>query len=67
MSIKINYSKTIRSEISSNLVLFSNEKFSLSTLKGHLSNSEFAYISDLLKTIDLKKNLFVFELNSKKK
>ena len=67
MSIKINYSKTIRSKISSNLVLFSNEKFSLSTLKGHLSNSEFTYISDLLKTIDLKKNLFVFELNSKKK
>ena len=67
MSIKINYSKIIKSKILSNLVLFSNEKFNLNTLKSHLSNSEFSYISDLLKTIDLKKNLFVFELNSKKK
>jgi len=67
MSIKINYSKIIKGKILSNLVLFSNEKFNLSTLKSHLSNSEFSYISDLLKTIDLKKNLFVFELNSKKK
>ena len=55
MSIKINYSKTIKGKILSNLVLFSNEKFNLGTLKGHLSNSEFSYISDLLKTIDLKK------------
>ena len=66
MSIKINYSK-IKGKILSNLVLFSNEKFNLNTLKSHLSNSEFSYISDLLKTIDLKKNLVVFELNSKKK
>ena len=67
MSIKINYLKIIKGKILSNIVLFSNEKFNLSTLKSHLSNSEFSYISDLLKTIDLKKNLFVFELNSKKK
>ena len=28
------------------MLLFSNEKFSLSTLKGHLSNSEFTFILD---------------------
>ena len=67
MSIKINYSKTKVSNLSANLVLFSNEKFSVSGLKKHLSNSEFSYINDLLKTSDLKKNLFVFEVNSKKK
>ena len=36
-------------------------------LKKYLSNSEFSYINDLLKTSDLKKNMFVFEVNSKKK
>ena len=36
-------------------------------MKKHLSNLEFSYINDLLKTSDLKKNLFVFELTSKKK
>ena len=67
MSIKINYSKKTGSSPSANLVLFSNEKFSTNGLKRYLSNSEFSYINDLLKTSDLKKNLFVFEVSSKKK
>ena len=67
MSIKINYSKKYINEVSGNLVLFTNEKFSINGLKKYLSNMEFSYISDLLKTIDLKKKLFVFEVNSKKK
>ena len=36
-------------------------------VKKDLSSSEFSYINDLLKTADIKKNLFVFEINSKKK
>ena len=67
MSIKINYSNKTDSKPSANLVLFSNEKFNINGLKKYLSNSEFSYINDLLKTSDLKKNLFVFEVNSKKK
>ena len=67
MSIKINYSKNTYNETSSNLVLFSNDKFNLNNLKKFLINSEFSYIKDLLKTSDLKKNLLIFELNSKKK
>ena len=67
MSIKLNYSKKISSKLSSNLVLFCDEKYSINGLKKYLSNSEFSYIQDLLKTTDLKKNLFVFEVNSKKK
>ncbi len=65
MSIKINYLKT-NNKSSANLILFSNEKFNISSLKKYLSNSEFSYINDLLKTSDLKKNLLVFELTSKK-
>ncbi len=67
MSVKLNYSKKTSSKLSSNLVLFCDEKYSISGLKKYLSSTEFSYISDLLKTSDLKKDLFVFELNSKKK
>ena len=67
MSIKINYLKKKDPEISANLVLFSNDKFNINSLKKYLTDKEFTYISDLLKTSDLKKNLFVYEVNSKKK
>ena len=67
MTIKISYSKKKFDKLSSNLVLFSNDKFNIIGLKKYLSNSEFSYISDLLKSSDLKKNLLVFEVSSKKK
>ena len=67
MPIKINFSGKAKNKSSVNLVLFSNEKFNTSGLKKFLSVSEFSYINDLLKTSDLKKNIFVYELNSKKK
>ena len=67
MTININYIKKISDESTSNLVLFSNEKFNVSGLKKYLSDSEYSYINDLLKTSDLKRNLFIFEVNSKKK
>tara|TARA_A100001011_G_scaffold47444_2_gene44883 strand:+ start:7934 stop:9391 length:1458 start_codon:yes stop_codon:yes gene_type:complete len=67
MSIKIKYTNKSASKNSSNTVLFSDEKFNLNSLKKFLSNTEFSYIKDLLKTSDLKKNLLVFELNSNKK
>ena len=67
MSVKINYLKKTFSKSSTNLILFSNDKFSTNFIKKDLSNSEFSYINDLLKTADIKKNLFVFEVNSKKK
>ena len=66
MSIKLNYSKQTSNK-SSNLVLFCDEKYNINSLKKYLSNKEFSYIYDLLKTADLKKNLFVFEVSSKKK
>ena len=66
MTIKLNYSKQTSNK-SSNLVLFCDEKYNINSLKKYLSNKEFSYIYDLLKTVDLKKNLFVFEVSSKKK
>ena len=67
MAIKINYSNKVSVKFSSNAVLFTDEKFNINTLKKYFSTSEFSYIHDLLKTSDFKKNLFVFEVNSKKK
>ena len=66
MTVQINYKSSNLKKISSNLVLFVDEKFNIGGLKKHISNSELSYISDLLKNSDLKKNLLVFEVNSKK-
>ncbi len=67
MSLKINYIKKFLKKTTNNLVFFSNEKFNTSGLKKYLLNSEINYINDLLKNVDLKKSIFVFEINSKKK
>ena len=67
MPVKINYSKQSDKSSTLNQVLFSDEKFNTKNLRKYLLNSELNYISDLLKTSDLKKNLLVFEVNSKKK
>ena len=67
MSIKINYKNNSLTKPKNNLVLFVDEKFNINPIKTQISKLEFAYINDLLKTSDLNKNLFVFELNSKKK
>ena len=67
MPIKINYKNNSLKKISTNLVLFTDEKFDIITLKKYISKFEFSYINDLLKTSDFKKNLLVFELSSKKK
>ena len=66
MTVKINYKSVSPKKISSNLVLFVDEKFNISGLKKYILNSEFSYISELLNNCDLKKDLLVFEINSKK-
>ena len=67
MSINLNYSKKSANKISSNLVLFCDEKYKTTGLKKYVFDNEFSYINDLIKTIDIKNNLYVFEVNSKKK
>ena len=66
MSIKINYKNSVSKKLTSNTVLFTDEKFNIRNLKKYISNFEFSYINDLLKNSDLKKDLLVFEVNSKK-
>jgi len=66
MTIHINYKNNSPKKPTTNLVLFVEEDFNIISLKKHISNIEFSYISDLLKNSDLKKNLLLFEVNSKK-
>ena len=66
MSIKINYLNKLSNKSSANAILFVDEKFNIGSLKKHISNLEFSYITDLLKNSDLKKDLLFFEINSKK-
>ena len=67
MTVTINYSKKITNQSSSNLVLFADDRFKLNNSKKILPHSELSYINELLKSSDLKKNILVFEINSKKK
>ena len=66
MAIQINYKNSGFENTTHNQVLFVDEKFNIDPLKKQISNSEFNYISDLLKNSDLKKKLLFFEINSKK-
>src|SRR6056300_898789 len=66
MTVQVNYKVSNTKKVSTNLILFVDEKFNINGLKKHVSNSEFSYISDLLKNSDLKKDLLTFEINSKK-
>ena len=60
MSIQINYKNSGLKKTSANLVLFVDQNYNIDSLKRYISNSEFSYISDLLKTSDLKKKLLFF-------
>ena len=57
MSVKINYSNKSVTPLSTNTVLFVDEKFNTKNIVKYVSNSEISYINDLLKTSDLKKYL----------
>ena len=66
MSIKISLKKSKLGKTNANLVLFVDDKFNISSIKKFISNLEYSYISDLLKTSDFKKKLLVFNLPKKK-
>tara|TARA_B100001250_G_scaffold146107_1_gene125090 strand:+ start:2668 stop:4122 length:1455 start_codon:yes stop_codon:yes gene_type:complete len=67
MSVQINYKNIKSTKNSTNLVLFVDEKFNLLKLKKHVSQKEYSFISDLLKSKDLKKRTISFDISSKKR
>ena len=67
MNIKIIFKSQVSAKSNENLILFVDEKFNINGLKKHIPNSEYSYISDLLKKNDNKKKIVTFEISSKKK
>ncbi|WP_145597262.1 leucyl aminopeptidase [Candidatus Pelagibacter sp. FZCC0015] len=67
MSVQIKYKNNSYKEKPSNLVLFVDEKFNILSLKKYILNSEYAFISDLLKVEDKEKKIISFDINSKRK
>ena len=67
MTVQINYKSSSSKKVSSNLVLFVDEKFNINGLKKHILSSDYNYISDLIKKRDEKKKIIAFDISSKKK
>ena len=67
MPVQISYKSKILNNNPFNLVLFVDENFNISSLKKHISKSEYLLISDLIKTRDIKKKIVFFDISSKKK
>ncbi len=67
MPVTINYNSVSSKKTSSNLIIFTDEKFDNSGLKKYVSNTEYSFITDLIKTKDLKKKIIYFDINSKRK
>ena len=67
MTIAINYKNSSSKKEVSNLVLFVDEKYNVVGLKKYISNTEYVFISDLIKSKDQKKKILFFDLNSKKR
>ncbi len=67
MTISINYKNSAVKKNSTNLILFIDENFTISTLKKHLLSSDFSFIADLIKTKELKNKILSFDISSKKK
>jgi len=66
MKLRINYTNKDLKKTNINHILFVEEDFNISKLKKIISENEIAYIADLLKTSDLKKEILTFKINSKK-
>ncbi len=67
MKIEINFKNRVSDQSAGNLLLFVDEKLNITGLKKVLVNTEYSYISDLIKSEDQKKKILTFDISSKKK
>ena len=65
MNVSINYKSNIIKKSISNLVFFVDEKFNILTLKKHISNSQYTFVSGLIKKQNLNKKIISVDVNSK--
>ncbi len=67
MKIGINFKNRVSDKSAGNLILFVDEKLNITDIKKVLSNPEYSYINDLIKSEDQKKKILTFDISSKKK
>ena len=67
MNIEINFKNRVSDKSEGNLILFVDEKLNITGLKKILSNTEYSYISDLIRSEEQKKKILTFDISSKKK
>ena len=67
MAVQINYKIKNLIKNPNIITLFVDESFNTSLLKRYLSNSDYTFITDLLKTKDKKEEILFFDITSKKK
>ena len=67
MSVQIDYKTKLSKKNIGNIIAFVDDKFNISGLKKHLLSSDYSFISDLIKTKDVKNKILAFDINSKKK
>ena len=65
--MKLTLKTIVSNKSNGNLILFVDEKLNITGLKKVLSNIEYSYINDLIKSEDQKKNILTFDISSKKK
>ena len=67
MSVLISYKKNSPKINSSNLILFVDEKFNITSLIKYMSETDYSFISDIIKTKDIKKKILSFDISSKRR
>ena len=67
MTVQIKYKNNLLNKNTANLVYFADDKFNISSLKKQISSTEFSFISDLIKTKDIKREILTFDISSKRK
>ena len=66
MTLLLNYKNSVPKKNSTNFIYLVDEKFDIRGLKKNTNKLEHSFLTDLLKTSDIKKEILSFEINSKK-
>ena len=67
MSVQISYNNIVPKKNSINNVFFVDENFNISGLKKQISNEDYSFLSDLIKSKNLKKKILSFDISSKRR
>ena len=66
MNVEFNFRNKNFEKKAEDTVFFVDDRFNISHIKKNISNTEYSYVSDLLKISDKQKKILSFEINSKK-